>query len=173
MKEIDLNFILRVLRVMSDVDCCDDLWWNMNDECATISFFINCSDVFWWATSDYEEITPHNIDELEKVVTDIQELADDNYHTKMSILRCAPLLFISRVRKMRPQGAYYKFFDRKLWALFDACGPEREINLVNPVKPTMTMTEPLNQVQEKKKINILTRVGEWFSNKFNCTNVKD
>lgn len=49
--------------------------------------------------------------------------------------RFAPVgdLFAARVRSMRPQGAAYKVrYDKSIWPLFDACGPEREIGMGNP-----------------------------------------
>ena len=40
----------------------------------------------------------------------------------------------ARTRKQRPQGACYPH-DRRFWPLFDACGPEREIDSGNPYPP--------------------------------------
>ena len=44
-------------------------------------------------------------------------------------------LFCARIRKMRPQGACYAYYDKKDWHLFDACGPERECGFGNPMTP--------------------------------------
>ena len=46
----------------------------------------------------------------------------------------APYLYCARVRGLRPQGACYPH-DRRFWPLFDACGPEREIDSGNPYPP--------------------------------------
>ena len=45
-------------------------------------------------------------------------------------------LFACRMRKMRPQGACYKNIRPEVVALFDACGPDREIDKVNPLGNT-------------------------------------
>ena len=44
-------------------------------------------------------------------------------------------LFAARSRQERPQGACYSGYDRSIWSLFDACGPEREVGLGNPYVP--------------------------------------
>ena len=47
----------------------------------------------------------------------------------------SPSLFCCRVRKMRPQGAYYKYIDKEVWHIFDEAGPEREVGKGNTPKP--------------------------------------
>lgn len=115
------SFILDVLRIMADADSTNDLWWRTDGEYAPIQFFINCNDVFMWGCSDCEQITPENIEILRSSYEDCEENGAE--------------LFCSRVRHMRPQGAWYGYCSRDKWALFDACGPERETGIGNPYKP--------------------------------------
>jgi hypothetical protein len=82
-----------------------------------------CSDEFAWGTADLEQITPENIHELERAIADVKAIDKDIGH--------AFILFAARQRKMRPQGAAYPK-DKELWPLFDACGPKREVNMINP-----------------------------------------
>lgn len=124
-----LSFLLRVMRI---VDCGfrgpspEILFWRTDREYAPFKIFVICSDVFAWACADMEELTPANIHVLEAAVADL-DTAD-----RGSGYVCADTLFCSRVRGMRPQGAYYKNIERQHWPLFDACGPEREVGIDNP-----------------------------------------
>ncbi len=84
-----------------------------------ITFFINCNDLFFWACSDCEEI------ESDAEVADIRLAYDDcsKLHEYGNIY--APLLWVARKRKMRPQDPYYTEFPKELHGLFNDCGPER------------------------------------------------
>lgn len=107
----------------------EDIWWRWREDDRTVlQVFANCADFFWWGTSDLEEITPENIVEFFKAYEDMQNLDLDRNFQEPGLLFCA------RMRKMRPQGAYYKYLNEKTWYLFDACGPERETGLGNPKK---------------------------------------
>ena len=98
---------------------CDDIWWRVDGEYAPLTIFVNCNDLFFWGCSDAEMITIDNIDVFEQAYKDSIDHGG--------------LLFCCRVRGMRPQGAYYKYLDDGEKPLFDACGPEREIKLGNPI----------------------------------------
>lgn len=117
------EFVTRVLRIFSDLDSHDILWWN-SEPC----FFVVCNDVFAWGSADLEEITPKNIGMLEKAIVDVRKVAPDEDWL------WGPLLFCARVRGMRPQGAVYPSGDRGIIfaSLFDECGPHRPANLMNP-----------------------------------------
>jgi hypothetical protein len=121
---VDLAFVCRVLSVFDGFGRLsnEDVWWRTDGEYAPITLLVNCNDVFWWATSDCEEITPDNIEVLEQAVSDVKAATGSN--------RCADWLFVCRVRAMRPQGACYdeRYIPKPLWPLFDACGPEREVD---------------------------------------------
>lgn len=101
------------------------IWWRgFEDE--PLKFFVTCNDYFHWATSDLEEITDENLDSLIETVEECEEImgrfrGDDGF-----------LLWCSRQRGIRPQGAYYKHLDSELHHLFDASGPERVVNVFNP-----------------------------------------
>lgn len=120
----DYEFALRVLGAVARADVHDTLWWQTHGEWAPITFFVNCSDLFARATADVERITPDNVDALERAFADVRAATggDPTY---------GPMLFCARTRKRRPRGAAYPS-DHRLWPLFDACGPERELGLLNP-----------------------------------------
>lgn len=119
----DLGFVTRVLKAF-EFDNTDSLWWNFVD--SKLHLFAQCSDFFEWGTADLEEILPEDIDLLEQSVTDVTELDRTNMY--------AGELFAARKRKLRPQGACYKNLPEVLWPLFDAAGPARETDLLNPHK---------------------------------------
>lgn len=115
------DFIRRVLIAMKDFN--DSLMWSvMGDD---IQFMVDCSDVFEWGTADGELLTEENIQLLEETIVECQEVF--GYKAYWSIH-----LFVARQRKMRPQGAYYKYFDKGWHSLFDAVGPQREQSVLNP-----------------------------------------
>lgn len=123
----DNEYILKVLQLASKYDLCGDLYWRTDDEYEPCTFFVNCNDVFAWACADCEEITPENIDELERAMQDCikaSNLTGGEIYGEM--------LFCCRIRKMRPQGAAYPKKCPDLWPLFDACGPERKTDFGNP-----------------------------------------
>ena len=87
---------------------------------------INCNDQFAWAYADCEPVT--DLDLLEQCYKDCIGLIGEIGYID------APLLYIARKRGMRPQGCCYPS-DERLWHLFDATGPERELNMANPFRP--------------------------------------
>ena len=109
--------VMRVLSVTAKYDDYEEIWWRTDGEHAPVTFFANCNDLFYWACSDAEAITEQNIDLLEQTYEDVAMYEHGECY--------AGILFCCRSRGMRPQGAYYKSLPRSLWALFDACGPER------------------------------------------------
>lgn len=86
-------------------------------------FQVNCDDLFCEDTPDVEAI----------------ELADFTTINRCFIdaPRNAWPLWIARKRGMRPQGRFYQNLLPYEAALFDSCGPEREIGDVNPL-PNLT-----------------------------------
>ena len=113
---------------------CDDLWWRMSDENPqTLQVFIRCSDLFIWGCADVEQITEENIDLLEQTFAECEERFG-KYRAKW-----AGALFGARVRKMRPQDAWYNRIigtnsdEDVAWrALFDATGEKRAQDFGNP-----------------------------------------
>lgn len=100
-------------------------WWNCD-----LHFFINCNDIFAWGCADAEAVSEADLPALTECVNDCKAVGcceDD-----------AMLLFISRKREMRPQGAVYKHLCTPSYALFNACGPHRESCLGNPIATPMT-----------------------------------
>jgi len=130
----DLDFILRVLGTMADADCERELSWRTDGEFAPITFWINCNDFFWWGCADGQDLGDwESLDVLDKAIADCRALDEEHW---------GPLLFCARDRGMRPQGAYYKLIPEKLWPLFHACGPEREVGLGNPSHPKKAEPKP-------------------------------
>lgn len=103
---------------------------------------VNCSDIFFWGCADAEYI--EGLDDLQlfrQSMKDIAEIEGNKCFTN------GPELYCARKRQERPQGAYYKYIrsldsgpeaeekTKKIQALFNAAGPEREVGLGNPYKP--------------------------------------
>ena len=119
-----MNFYERVLRA-TEFDT-DGIWWRLsNEDPEKLQMFVECNDLFWWAVSDLEEITEDNIEILEQSISDAKNSCKDGYQYSC-------WLFCARVRKMRPQGAAYKYIPKEMWELFDVCGPKRETDFGNP-----------------------------------------
>jgi hypothetical protein len=113
--------LLRLLKIISDHDCCANVSWHFDN--SNIIFDVNCNDVFAWAVAECVEIiTDDDINLFETSLNDAGELDG-----------CT--LYCARKLQCRPQGACYNYIERKNWQLFNACGPEREINFGNPYKP--------------------------------------
>lgn len=93
-----------------------------------ISIAVNVSDVFAWGGADAEDITPEHLPVLERAWLDCKVADAEEWTVE---------LYAARVRGMRPQGAAYPK-EAAVAALFDACGPEREVGLGNPRKPPTT-----------------------------------
>lgn len=87
----------------------NEIYWTED-----LEFAILCNDVFFWGCADAEEITEDDLALLKDSVNDAGVFGT--------------LLFCARKRKMRPQGAMYKFIDKEYWSLFDEAGPERNPN---------------------------------------------
>lgn len=105
------------------------LWWYEKDEDGNDSsgFYVNCNDLFFWACADCE------------VVVDLK-LLDAAYRdcltasgSEDSAESWGSALYACRQRKMRPQYGWYGTMPEKLRPLFDACGPERDIDTGNPM----------------------------------------
>lgn len=119
------SFAYRLLQ-LTQFDLTSTLWWRYETDLnSPLQFYIDCSDVFFWGTSDLEPITPETLSQFEQALDDAGE--------------DGPTLYCARRRQMRPQGATYRHIDSKHWPLFDACGPERPVQLGNPhPRPTDT-----------------------------------
>jgi hypothetical protein len=116
-----------------------DLMFRLTEDRKDLMFLVNCSDVFWWGTADCEQLTPENFPRLQQAVEDTRAKSkeEEHYHYMTS----APLLFVARERKMRPQGAYYNRIHPPHWPLFDACGPARDKDVGNPyLRPELSTT---------------------------------
>jgi hypothetical protein len=116
------DFIKNILRFAAQNYLFEELHWN--DQ---LEFYILCNDIFFWGCADTEGVTEETLPILKQAIEDAEKVKKNSGTIHGAILYCA------RQRKLRPQGAFYKYLDKELWSLFDACGPEREIDLCNPV----------------------------------------
>lgn len=120
----DFETIRRAFAVFNGFDGPDGLWWRTDaPEYDPITLLVNCNDLFFWGCSDSEPLGPSSIGQLEQAVADAKVAGDEAHGS---------LLWVARRRKMRPQGAYYKYFEDGVKPLFDACGPAREVGFGNP-----------------------------------------
>ncbi len=119
-----MSFIEELLSFAAKHEVYDELHWNED-----LTVAVRCNDVFWWATADAEELTADTLDIFKQAVIDSGSL-------------CGPILYCSRQRKMRPQGAFYKCIATEYWPLLDACGPEREADTEPFGNPTAQPTPP-------------------------------
>lgn len=128
----------RLLRLTA-FEYTDAIWWRLGDPVPDgvggwttadpdeLIFLVNCSDVFTWGTADCERIDDESdLNGLEQAIWECEVI--------MGRYRGADgfLLWVARKREMRPQGAFYDHLDKELWHLFDACGPVRETDTLNP-----------------------------------------
>jgi hypothetical protein len=140
-----IETLARFFRVLDDADQHEGFWWRANEkEYEPFKILINCNDLFYWACADCEEVTPDTLDLFEQSIRDVHALheqwgkafsARHRDKTSTGPVEDDPpyvdtglglLLYCARVRKLRPQGAYYDAFPPAVAALFDAAGPERE-----------------------------------------------
>lgn len=123
----------RVLR-LSAFDYTEMVWWRLNEgDPERVDFYVPCNDVFAWGCADLEQVTEENIDLLEQTLREGEEQFGP-YNADLAFT-----LFVARVRKMRPQDAWYnsalgKDSDEHGWwrERFDAAGPERAQDFGNP-----------------------------------------
>lgn len=135
----DLEFVTRVLKIFDGFhgQSGENLSWRVDGEYAPVSFFAKCNDLFWWGSSDSEEVTPDNVHEMERALADCLAVNEECNKCRPITQRVytnvhAETLFCCRMRKMRPQGAYYNHLPEEMWPLIDACGPARSIDVGNP-----------------------------------------
>jgi hypothetical protein len=115
------QYAVALLRIAIRYDNTDGLFWREDD--GLLRGFATCNDLFEWGTADCEEITPDMLGEYELAMKD----AGEHAYIHGDGIYCA------RRRKMRPQGACYKRLPPAVAALYDACGPIRERDMLNPV----------------------------------------
>jgi hypothetical protein len=119
------EFELRVLRLFDEYEIHNSLYWRVDG--GSVSWFVLCNDLFYWGLSEQQAITPDTIDVLERSIKDCEAISQSTSQYGVDLYSC-------RVRGMRPQGAAYPhgMDGDALDPLFDACGPEREIFMMNP-----------------------------------------
>jgi hypothetical protein len=128
----ELLFVRQVMSIFARADVRTEMFWNVYGD--GIKLYANVSDVFTWGCADCEDITPERLPVLQCAYDDLAVIG---------ALECLAELYGARIRGMRPQGAAYPD-DPAARALFDACGPERQVGLGNPKAPP-ALAEPTQQ----------------------------
>lgn len=114
-KKLTKAGILRLLSLTAKYDDTLGLSWTEDHH-----FYIICNDTLLWGCSDAEDVAcSADLDLLEQCYKDIGGIWGGT-------------LYACRKAGMRPQGAAYPK-EAELWPLFDACGPEREVDIGNPM----------------------------------------
>lgn len=126
-----LEFALAILATTQFYELGESIWWRTDGKCAPVTYFVGCNDLFWWGSADAEELTPERLPILQAALNACGEATSEDESIGW---KWGTALFCARVRGERPQGAAYPN-DRRLWPLFDACGPERPKQLGNPYAP--------------------------------------
>lgn len=155
-RNINLEFLLRVLHLTATIDNTDCIWWRTDGNYSPVSIFVNCHGQFEAGLADCEELTPQNIHLLEEAITEVGPTEPSLY---------VPMLFCAKVRKKCPRIEMYQN-SPSLREVFERCGPspsgilevggnainalgsavacvEEEINIFadEPIKPTMNWWE--------------------------------
>jgi len=95
-------------------------WIELGNDEDGVNLAVACNDTFFWACGDCEIITVEELSDLQECYRQSPKHGGD--------------LWVARRRGMRPQGALYDWYPESEWALFDACGPKREVGFGNPEK---------------------------------------
>ena len=115
------RFAYDLLSLVHKYDDTNSLYWH--PESYGMTFLLLCNDEFYWACSDAEIVTPDDLPALTQAYEDAK--AAGSYH--------GALLWISRKRGLRPQGAMFAYFrTTEEIELFKATGPERPAEFGNP-----------------------------------------
>ncbi|MEV7140732.1 hypothetical protein [Streptomyces tauricus] len=147
------DFITRVLELfsLSHADAYGELFWRVED--ATVHLSANVSDVFAWGGADSEPITPDTLAALEQAYADLKAVGGEDFLAD---------LYAARQRGQRPQGAAYPSGTHEAWrqvsALYDACGPERELGIGNP-KPAPAAPAAVAQPDKEAKTTPVLAYG--------------
>ncbi len=109
--------MVTVLQLFAEADLHEQLFWRCDGLFAPVTFFVVITDLFEPQSADLEEISRHNLADLQRAFLDVREVTGGD-------VTYAPALFVARNRLQRPYGGAYPS-DRRLWPLFDAAGPLR------------------------------------------------
>lgn len=107
--------------------------------------FVTCNDVFDWGTADSDELTPDEIEPLKKACSDCEAAHPIFGHI------WGAMLWASRKRGARPQGAMWSSIPTQLWPLFEAAAPERPVNLLNPLTPQQAVERKESKMKENQR----------------------
>lgn len=119
------SFLYRAMDLIAQAELHDEVWWHTTGGTVAPTLVVKCSDIFAWGCADCEPITPENIHYLEAAIRECLALPG------FAGVGYIGQLFCAKARGLRPQGAAYPKAP-EVAALFDACGPKREVNFGNP-----------------------------------------
>lgn len=98
-----------------------------------VYLYVSCSDAFDWGCADSECISDEDITLLEEAFKDVKLAVGSEDDDRLDqYLDDIYLLFVSRKRGVRPQGAMFGYIPESLHDLFKAVGPERVVGFGNP-----------------------------------------
>lgn len=80
----------------------DDLYLDLNKETGVLDISVDASDIFGWGHSDWENITPDNIELLEKCHADLWPVIG------LRSLVYVGILFCCRLHNRQPQELWYE-----------------------------------------------------------------
>lgn len=136
---IKSDLVGEILRFSEEHDLYGLLEWyfSVNVE-NNIKFYINCNDIMHWGCSDNEEIDNISFPLLKETFKEIESFSVMDTEYELNLCDISIMLFVCRMRKMRPQNACYPLYRNKglqwkIHELLNACGPEREVDILNPL----------------------------------------
>ena len=110
--------VLELLRIVGEHNFCDAVWWRCDGIYAPVTFLVNCND-FFYPAADCEEVTEENIPVLRQAFEDCAALDKANPTPHEYAVFRAELLFVARVRGIRPRDDRYARLPATLKLLFD------------------------------------------------------
>lgn len=123
----------KILTKISEWELFYSFFWYPDGEKGDIRFRIDCNDVFCWGAADAELMTADDLDDMQKCIDkclEVGELEDEGL-----------ILWISKKRNLRPQGAWFKGKTQELIKLFEEHTEKREVDFGNPLDMPLNSNE--------------------------------
>ena len=111
--------LVDILDTIKKLNLVEQISWDVVDE--QVIFHVTYNDFF--EKEDEGKLAFFHSD-LPLLLECVRRVDEINKHYKSTGVD----LFLCRMMKKRPHGEAYRFIREAFWPLFDACGPEREVN---------------------------------------------
>jgi len=144
----ELEFYRAVFNLLDEQKECissEDIYVIAPNNGKQVRIFIMCSDVFDWGTADSDELTPDDIEPIKQACRDCEAAHPVFGHI------WGGMLWASRKRCVRPQGAMWSSIPTPLWPLFEAAAPERPVNLLNPLTPQQAVERKESKMKDNQR----------------------